>query len=189
MVSEKVARRVTAQEFLTHPAARGPSELIRGEVRVLTPASGAHGVVAGVIFRALSNFVEANNLGLCLPDNTGFQLPGLADTVRSPDAAFVRADRLPEKGIGSGWISVAPDLAIEIISPTETAASLEDKLADYRAAGTTLIWVIDPSTRSVSVRRAGAPEQRLTERDSIDGANVLPGFALPVAKLFERLAP
>ena len=95
---------------------------------------------------------------------------------------------LPEKGIGSGWISVAPDLVIEIVSPTETAVALEDKLADYRAAGTTLVWVIDPSTRSVSVRRAGVPEQRLTESDSIDGANVLPGFALPVATLFERLA-
>jgi Uma2 family endonuclease len=182
------ARRLTSEEFLTHPAAAGASELVRGEVRVMTPASGAHGVIAGRIFAALNAFVEPRQLGQCFPDNTGFLLPGLRDTVRSPDAAFVRGECLPEQGIGAGWVAVAPDLVVEILSPSETASELEEKLRDYRAAGTRLIWVVDPATRVVSVRSATTPDVWLTEADSLDGDDVLPGFTIPVAKLFARLA-
>jgi hypothetical protein len=92
MVSAHVRRRVTSREFLTHPAASGPSELVRGEIRVMTPAGGPHGLVAGEIFAALKAFVDSHALGVCFPDNTGFELPGLTDTVRSPDTAFIRAD-------------------------------------------------------------------------------------------------
>ena len=181
-------RSKTAEEFLTHPAAAGPSELVRGDIRVMTPASGAHGVVAGVIFAALNAFVESRQLGLCFPDNTGFLLPGLGDTVRSPDAAFVGTETLPIEGIGAGWVAVAPDLVVEILSPNETASELDEKLRDYRAAGTRLVWVIDPAKRVVSVRSLDAPEKWLSESDTIDGADVLPGFAMPVARLFARLA-
>lgn len=178
---------MTSQEFLTHPTS-ARSELVRGDVRVMTPASGAHGAIAGTLFAALNAFVEAHRLGLCFPDNTGFLLPGLGDTVRSPDVAFVRDDRLPSDGIGAGWMSVAPDLVVEIVSPSETAAALEDKLRDYRIAGTRLIWVVDPGSRVVTVRRSDGGEQSLSETDTLEGADVLPGFAMPVARLFARLA-
>ena len=179
---------LTATEFLEHPAAAGPSELVRGEIRVMTPASGAHGVVAGALFRALDAFVEERKLGLAFPDNTGFQLPGLADTVRSPDAAFVANDRLPADGIGRGWLAVAPDLIAEILSPSESTEELEAKLSDYRVAGTRLMWIVDPATRVIAIRDGGRPERVLTEGDVLDGGSVLPGFALPVARLFVRLA-
>jgi Uma2 family endonuclease len=145
-------------------------------------------LVAGVIFAALNAFVEVGQLGLCFPDNTGFLLPGLGDTVRSPDAAFVRASRLPAQGIGSGWLSVAPDLVVEILSPNEAAAELEDNLRDYRAAGTELLWIVDPVARVVNVRSAHAPERWLSEVETLDGGDVLPGFAVPVSRLFGRLA-
>ena len=116
-----------ARRILLHPAARA-SELVRGEIRAMTPASGAHGAVAAAIFRAIDRFVEDNHLGMCFADNTGFALPGIENTVRSPDAAFVRAERLPTAGIGAGWISVAPDLVVEIVSPNETRAEVEEKL-------------------------------------------------------------
>lgn len=188
MIAAEAHRHVTAEEFLLHPAAAGQSELVRGEVRVMTPASGAHGAVAGAIFAALNAFVEARQLGLCFPDNTGFLLPGLGDTVRSPDAAFVRADRLPIEGIGSGWVGVTPDLVVEILSPSETASELDEKLRDYRVAGTRLVWVVDPAKRVVSVRAMGAPERSLSETDMLDGGEVLPGFAIAVSRLFARLA-
>jgi Uma2 family endonuclease len=177
--------RVTALEFLSHPAASGPSELVRGEVRVMTPASGAHGLLAGRVFAALNAFVESHGLGVCFPDNTGFELPGLDDTVRSPDAAFIRTERVPPDGIDAGWVRVAPDLIVEILSPSETAASLEEKLQDYRAAGTTLVWVIDPAARIVLVHEAGLPDRRLSASDAMDGGDMLPGFSLPIARLFE----
>ena len=180
-------RYVTSDEFLTLPEAREASELVRGEIRVMTPASGAHGAVAGTIFAALNAFVEARQLGLCFPDNTGFLLPGLGDTVRSPDAAFVRGDKLPAQGIGTGWLSLAPDLVVEILSPSETESELEAKLRDYHAAGTQLVWVVDPAARAVTIRGASAPERSLTEADALDGGDVLPGFAIPVSRLFARL--
>jgi len=188
MPAANARRYVTSDEFLTHAAAAGPSELVRGEIRLMTPASGAHGVIAGTIFAAINAFVESGQLGQCFPGNTGFLLPGLGDTVRSPDTAFVRREQLPDGGIGSGWVSVAPDLVVEILSPSETASELEEKVRDYRAAGTRLIWVIDPATRIVSVRRTGGTDMRLTEIDVLDGGDVLPGFTIPVTRLFARLA-
>lgn len=179
---------VSVAEFAADPAAAGPSELVRGDIRVMTPASGAHGAVAGAIFAALNAFVEARNLGVCFPDNTGFALPGLDDTVRSPDVAFVRADRLPAEGIGGGYLSVAPDLVVEVLSPTETASDLEDKLRDYRQAGTSLVWVVDPAKRFACVRSAGAAERWVDESGELDGDAVLPGFSVPIWRLFARLA-
>lgn len=183
-----VRRRMTPDEFLRHASSAGPSELVRGEVRMMTPASGAHGVIAGRIFAALKAFVDARELGECFPDNTGFLLPGLGDTVRSPDAAFVRADRLPEQGIGPGWVPIAPDLVVEIVSPNESAAELEAELADYVAAGTQLIWIVDPASRTVAIRRPGAAQILRAESEALDGADVLPGLLLEIASLFARLA-
>ena len=188
MTSAGVLRYVTADAFLTHSAASGASELVRGDVRVMTPASGSHGVVAGTIVAALNAFVESRELGMCFPDNTGFLLPGLGDTVRSPDVAFVRAERLPAEGIGWDWLTVAPDLVVEILSPSETASALEEKLHDYRVSGTRLIWIVDPVRRAVFIRSAEAAERRVLEGDVLDATDVLPGFSMPVERLFARLA-
>src|SRR3954470_5269899 len=130
LVSPETNRYVTATEFLVHPAAAAASELVRGTIRMMSPASGIHGVVCGNVFTALNDFVRAHPIGRAFLDNTGFQLLGLPDTVRSPDAAFVSAARLPPGGIGPGWMTATPDLVVEVLSPNETATELEDKLAD-----------------------------------------------------------
>ena len=187
MVGTEARHHVTSEEFLTHPSAER-SELVCGDVRMMTPASGAHGAIAGTIFAALNGYVEKDHLGLCFPDNTGFLLPGLGDTVRSPDVAFVREDNLPRQGIGAGWMNVAPDLVVEILSPSETRQSLEEKLRDYQTAGTRLIWVVDAGARLVTVRRSDGGEQSHGEGDMLDGGDVLPGLVIPVARIFARLA-
>ena len=151
MSQANARRHVSPEEFLVHPSAAGAAELVRGDVRVMTPASAAHGIISGTIFAALNAFVEAYRLGYCFPDNTGFLLPGLEDTVRSPDVAFVRSDRIPAAGIGPGWMAVAPDIVVEILSPSESNSVLDDKCGDYRATGTRLIWVVDPIRRGVTV--------------------------------------
>lgn len=179
---------MTPREFLTHPAAQAASELVRGEVRVMTPAGGAHGVVASRMFAAMNAFVEAHDLGQCFADNTGFQLPGLPDTVRSPDAAFVRKDKLPLDGIDSGWVTVAPDLIVEVRSPTETQRELEEKLRDYQTAGTRHSWIIDPDARTVLLRDDESRDRMLSAHDVIDQIDILPGFSLDVARLFVGLA-
>ena len=127
-------------------------------------------------------------LGVVSPSTPACRLPGLADTVRLPGAALVRAGALPPGGIGPGWISAAPDLVVEILSPSEPASELDAKVRDYFAAGTRLIWVVDPIARIVDVRRRDGLARRLTETEALDGADVLPGFELSVAQLFVRLA-
>lgn len=188
---------LTADDFLARASTRKRSELVRGEIRMMTPASGPHGVVAGNLYDALSTHVRAHRLGRCFPDGTGFALSiptttgesVTSDTVRSPDVAFVRADRLPPGGIGPGFLALAPDLAVEVLSPSDTASDLEEKLADYRAAGTPLVWVVDPVKRLVTVLADDAPPRWLRERDTLDGGAMVPGFACRVIDLFEGLAP
>ena len=183
---------LTAEEFLAHPAAQGPSELVRGEIRMMTPAGGRLGIVTAAVFGLLWTHVRARRLWQCFADNTGFQLhiPGeRGDTVRAPDVAFVRAERMPRGGVTGGWMQGAPDLAVEVLSPSESMAITAAKLADYFAAGTALVWVVDPDARTVDVHTENATRRRLRVGDTLDGAPVLPDFACAVDELFEGLAP
>ena len=179
---------LTLDEFAALPNADEPMELVRGEVIPLPPAHGPASTVAANVFWLLSAHVRPRRLGRVYGDNVGFALLGAQHTSRSPDVAFIRADRLPPGGIGPGPIRIAPDLAVEVLSPHESAAYLEEKMADYREAGTPVIWVVDPRRRFVTVHRGAAPVT-LGAGATLDGAPVLPEFRCEVAELFEGLAP
>jgi Uma2 family endonuclease len=169
-----------------------PSELVHGEIRPMSPARWGHGHIATRAFLLLRAFVEPRGLGMCMPDNIGFRLsPAGAKrgVVRSPDAAFVRAERLPADGVPLDWVPGAPDLAVEVLSPSDTASELQEKLDDYFDAGSAVVWVIDPRRRTVEVHAPVAPVRRLREHDLLGGAPVLPDFRCAVADLFEGLAP
>ena len=183
------AQLLTASEFLLHSAATERTELVRGRIRMMSPASAAHGLVSLNIARALSNHVGEHRLGVCFADSTGYALPNLANTVRAPDASFVCTRRLPEEGVGGGFLELAPDLAIEVLSPSESPADLAEKLADYRVAGTPLVWVIDPASRTVTFIADGEPGTTLALTDTLRGGGVVPGFACQVDEMFEGLAP
>jgi Uma2 family endonuclease len=179
---------VTADEFLRHAATHESDELVNGVIIPMSPAGGQHHIVAGTLLNRLFNHVEAHELGDVFPDNAGYHLPipGRArDTVRSPDVSFVAAGRLPV--VPKGFMRLAPDLAAEVLSPDNTAAEMGARIADYLAAGTRLVWVVDPDRRTVAVYSASAPVRWLGPADALDGGDVVPGFALPVAALFRRL--
>ena len=118
-------------------------------------------------------------------DSTGYTLPNLLNTVRAPDASFVRRDRLPTAGVGAGFLEMAPDLAVEVLSPSESRTDVAAKLADYRIAGTLLVWVINPATRTVTVISATEDDVTLGEDEVLSGGNTLPGFTCAVRGLFE----
>lgn len=179
---------MTAEEFLNYPLPDGKAELVRGELRVTPPAGGPHGVAASNLVFMLTAHARQKGLGRVFADGTGYQLLRLPHTVRVPDASYVRADRLPEQGIGPGLMQLAPDLAIEVLSPSETASELEEKLDDYTAAGTPLIWVIDPVRRTVMIVAADAPVRWLREGETLDGGSVIPGFSCAVSEIFEGIA-
>lgn len=180
---------LTADEFLLHPAANDRAELVRGYIRMMTLTSGGHGLVSMTVGRLLATYAREHRLGACFADSTGYTLPNLPNTVRAPDASFVRADRLPPEGVSTGFLQLAPDLAVEVLSPSESEGDLQEKLDDYRVAGTPLVWVIDPATRTVTVIVNGEPITTLGVRDTLTGGNVMPGFACTVSELFEGLAP
>lgn len=180
---------LTLEEFAALPDGDARLELVRGEVRPMAPAHGPAASVASTIHGLLFAHVRPRHLGRTYVDNAGFALLGARHTSRSPDVAFVRAGRLPPEGIGPGPIRVAPDLVVEVLSPTETASVLEDTLADYREAGTPLMWVVDPMLRQVTVHASDGPSYTLRVGDTLTGGPVLPDFSVPVAELFDGLAP
>ena len=179
---------MTAAEFLDYPLPEGKAELVRGELRVTPPSGGPHGTAAGNLLFVLGPYVKQHGLGRVFPDGTGYELLRLPHTVRVPDASFVRADRLPERGTGPGLLQLAPDLAIEVLSPSETASELEEKLDDYTAAGTSLVWVLDPTRRTVMIVASNAPVRWLREGDTLDGGGVIPGFSCAVSEVFDGIA-
>ena len=181
--------RITAADFYHHPAANGPSELVHGEIRILSPANGRHGRIARNVFLALHAYVEPRGLGECFPDGTGFALPPDDDVMRSPDVAFVRAGRLPADDLPDGWVPIAPDMVVEVLSPSETHSDVMEKLDDYFAGGTELAWVVDPRRRGGEVPAAGRAVHWVPLGAELDGAPVLPDFRVAVAQLFKGATP
>ena len=179
---------MTVEEFAEYPFPDGKVELVRGEPRVMPPAGAPHGRVQSNLARLLLPFVHEHRLGWVFNDGLGIELMALPRTVRNPDLSFVRASRLPRGGVSQGFLKVPPDLAVEVLSPSETKRDVEDKLADYRACGTVLLWVIDPKRRTVTVLSGDEPARVLTIDDTLDGGDVIPGFSCRVAELFEGLA-
>jgi Uma2 family endonuclease len=174
----------TAEDLIKMPDTGLRYELVEGELRTMTPTGGAHGVVAGNLLGVLFQHVQAHALGKLFTEATGFQLKRNPDTVRCPDVGFVRADRLPPEGIGPGFLQLAPDLAVEVVSPSDTVSELGEKVDEYAAAGVRVVWIVDPANRTVTIHETGRSVRILREGDVLDGGDVVPGFRYEVAGLF-----
>ncbi|HXT16458.1 MAG TPA: Uma2 family endonuclease [Gemmatimonadaceae bacterium] len=162
------------------------AELVRGELRLIPLPGFRHGALATRVARLLDAFVEPNRLGT-VTVGSGYVLAALPRTVRGPDIAFVSASRLPPDMEAERIARFRPDLAIEILSPSEPASRLDEKLADYRAAGIPLAWVVDGSSRTVTVVTLRGAPRTLHHDDVLDGGTILPGFSCRVGDLFEGL--
>ena len=180
------AHLMTAEELLRLPTGMGECyELVAGVLKT-TPANGmCHGAIAANIGCLLHEAVSSSRLGDTVGAGTGFILSRNPDTVRAPDAAFVAAARLPAGDLPEGFFPGAPDLAVEIISPSEGATDVQRKVSEYFGAGARLVWIVYPDMRQVVVFRSARQSVVLTADDTLDGGELLPGFACPVAELFE----
>lgn len=178
--------RLTAEEFERLPDDGYRSELVRGLVIRELPAGGEHGVIAMQLTRRVATFVYEQRLGHVLSAETGFILQRKPDTVRAPDIAFVRRERIEAEGVPRGYWPGAPDLAVEVVSPSNTLPEIHDKVQDYLNAGCTLVWVVEPRSRRVTVYRSMHDISLLTAEEELDGGNVLPGFRVRIAELFEE---
>jgi len=154
-------------------------ELVRGVLVVREPAGGRHGRIAVNATLQLGNYVATHQLGAVYAAETGFTLARRPDTVRAPDVAFVRRERLPTPE-PIGFPVLAPDLVIEVLSPGERPGELLAKIADWLSAGTRLVWVIDPERRLARVYRHDGTERIVAAEETLDGEDVVPGFSCPL---------
>ena len=175
---------VTAEELLRIPDDGLRRELVRGEVRTMAPAGNVHGRIAINVSTPLDQYVRAHDLGVVFAAETGFKIAGNPDTVRAPDAAFVRRERVKAVGEVEGYWPEAPDLAVEVVSPNDLFAEVEEKVADWLAAGTRMILVVNPRARTVTVRLSEKESRIFSEEETLDGGRVVPGWTLPVADVF-----
>jgi Uma2 family endonuclease len=158
-------------------------ELDEGELITMPPAGWDHGDREGQIVYVLKRYVCKHRLGKVVVGETGFRLSG--DTVRAPDVAFVRRDRV-ESIRSKGFAKGAPDLAVEIFSPSDNVRQLMRKVKQYFAAGCHTVWIVYPERQEINVLEASGADRLLTVEDTIDAPDLLPGFSVPVAELFEE---
>jgi len=179
------ARLLTAEEFsrLPQPPDGTLQELVKGTIITMPPPGMYHGRVCLRAGRRLGNYIEDNNLGWITCNDSGVILSRHPDTVRGPDLAYWSIARLPDPP-REGYPSIVPDLVVEVMSPSDVFTRVQQKVEQYLDAGVRLVWVFVPEDRSVAVFRADRRPRLLFNGDALDGEDVLPGFACPVAEMF-----
>lgn len=178
--SATLIRPVSEKEFVDNECYDG-FELVNGELEELAMSSRSEWL-GGRIFRRIDEWADANGTGYVMPQNSMRRFG--AAHFRKPDALFVRKGDLPE-GLTDGVLEALPTLVVEVISPGDKIEPFERKLADYRAAGIPLIWVILPATRTAHVYRRGSPVPEFVGPEGVlEDAELLPGFQLSLARLF-----
>ena len=180
-----VAEPMTAEELLKLPRGQARYELIRGRLITMSPSGSEHGVVTIRISSRVDQFVSSRDLGLLFGAETGFRLERNPDTVRAPDLAFIAHANVPPGGIPQGYWPGPPDLAVEVVSPTDTARGVSEKAAAWIRSGAQAVWVVDPDSKTVTVYAADGSVKTIAQGDMLDGGEVLPGFRCAVADIFQ----
>jgi Uma2 family endonuclease len=181
-------RLVTAEEFARIPDDDHRYELVEGRVIRMSPSGSRHAVLATRIAVILTQYVDSRNLGVVMTTG-GFKIATGPDTVREPDVAFVRRDRVPGDGVPEGFWPGPADLVVEINSPGDRKSEILAKVADYLRRGVPLVWVVDSRKQIVTTyRRPDEPVVHGLE-DLLDAPDVIDGFTCPVRRVFEGIVP
>ncbi len=175
---------VTAEELLHMPDDGWRYELREGRLVKMAPAGRVHGKYAARVGAGMLTYVEAHRLGEVSAAETGFMLATGPDTVRAPDAAFVSRERIEEAEETPGYWPFAPDLAVEVISPSDTYTEVESKVFQWLDAGAKAVVVVDPRRKSVTVYRSRSDITVLTGDDVLEVEDVIPGWTMPLRELF-----
>ena len=183
MVTTTKSKLMTVEELLAMPDDGYRYELIRGELIKMSPASHEHGREGNRVNVSMSVHVYANDLGETYAAETAFLLARSPDHVLGPDGAFVRKERADAARDVPGAFPGHPDLAIEVISPTDRLTRVRDKVRDWLEHGTLMVIVVNPRNRTVQVYTADGVVE-LTETETLDGGDVVPGWSMPVAGIF-----
>ena len=184
--AELADRLMTAQEFFLLPDDGIPRELVRGRIVTMNVPAPRHGYYCGRISRLLGNFVEdESDLGRVVTNDSGVITERDPDTVRGPDVSYFSYERLPRGPIPDGYLDVVPDAAFEVRSPSDHWARTLARVQELLDAGVKVVCVLDPRTESITVFTSDNPPQTLYKGDNLSLPTVLPGFELPVSRIFE----
>jgi Uma2 family endonuclease len=178
-------QRLTAEDLFRRYVRDEKTELVNGELLRMRPAGAEHGVIAMRIGAWLLMFVEQHQLGLVCAAETGFLVGRDPDTVRAPDAAFISRERLGKGRPPKKFWPLAPDLAVEVVSPSESAEQVQERLRDWFAVGVRAVWMLYPGTASVHAYSSPSAV-RIFQRGEIltGGEDLLPGVSCAVSDLF-----
>ncbi|NCJ05579.1 Uma2 family endonuclease [Synechococcales cyanobacterium C] len=177
----------TDEEFMALPDDGHRYEIINGELIDMGNSGALHGYVCSTLMILLGGYVRIQKLGAMFDSSTAFKMKN--GNKRSPDISFFAKERLQGITELPSFLEGAPDLAIEVLSPGNTVEEIHDKLVEYFENGTRLVWIIHPTEHYILVyRSAQEPDRLLKSADSLDGEDVIPGFTLPVADLFQQLS-
>jgi Uma2 family endonuclease len=179
-------KRITVEDLERDGVPEGRWELIAGELVEMVPSGGEASTRGMWIGTLLSNHVVPSGLGRVYGADGGFVLyPGQSnEMIRVPDVAFVVAERVPPPPEHARFLRLAPDLAVEVVSPSDRPAEVTEKAAMWLAAGVRLLWVVDPRARTVAVHVPDQAVRVLGVGEELEGGDVLPGFRVAVTELF-----
>jgi Uma2 family endonuclease len=164
----------------------GPCELIDGRIVPMSPSGGEHGFIEfSTLGIELAQFVRQHKLGWVVGGEVGIYTRRNPDRVRGADIAFISRQRLPHKP-GPGYIAVAPELVVEVVSPTDSWPEVRQKVKEYLSIGVERVWVVDPENREVLVYRSLKDSLTLSDEDTLLGEGKLEGFSLAVGRIFEE---
>jgi Uma2 family endonuclease len=175
---------MTAEELLRYRREPYRQELIDGRLHEMDPAGAEHGAVAMRIGDLLLRHVDEADLGLVFTSEVGFHLASHPDTVRAPDIAFIARARVDETGIPRGYWPGPPNLAIEVVSPTDLHSDVEGKALHWLAAGARAVVVVDPPRRTATVYRGSRDIRVLGADGRLDLGDVVPGWSPCVGAFF-----
>jgi Uma2 family endonuclease len=162
-------------------------ELVRGRIVPMPPPNYDHGSVEAIICGEVYIFLKTHKFGRLCAGETGVYTARNPDTVRGTDMMYITNERLALRDTSLRYLNVAPDWITEVLSPSNTKAEVDEKLEEYFAINVRMVWLADPDARCVHVYRSLTDIRTLHESDTLSGEDVLPGFTLPVATIFENL--
>lgn len=173
---------MTGEELLQHPELER-CELVDGRVILLPPTEPTHGGIEGNLYYELRTWARSTGRGKALVGDVGIYLRRKPDTVRAPDVSYISNERYAQY-VGSGFLNIAPELAVEVLSPSDRLSEVTEKVGAFLQAGVDRVWVVNPRLKRVSVYRSPTDIQHFHEGETLSDEELLPGFQLDVSEIF-----
>jgi Uma2 family endonuclease len=175
---------MTAEALFSKPDDGYRYDLIKGELRRMSPAGGKHGIIIANLTAEIVHHVRQHNLGIVFGAETGFKLESNPDTVLGPDIAFIRRGRIPAGEYSEKFWAMPPELVVEVLSPGDSRREIQEKIQTYLDNGVEAVWIIHLKKREIRVHRRNRDVQIFDETVGLQD-ELLPGFLFPVSRIFD----